>query len=67
MAYSQIEITLGGLTVSVSTELSYPDGIDDLCTRGLAVFKECMNTAKANNVDVTVMMLHTTLPEDFDD
>ena len=67
MAYSGAEIQIGGLTVNVSTELSYPDAMDDLCNRTLAMFKECVEIMKKNNIDVTVMSLNTVLPEDFDE
>ena len=53
MAYTAIEIRLGGLVVVVSTELAYPDGIDDLCARTLNVFKESLSSAKANDIDIT--------------
>jgi hypothetical protein len=63
-AFSSIEISLGGLTVNVQTELSYPDAIDDLCARTLSVFKEAVATAKANDIDITVMSLHTDYSDD---
>lgn len=64
MAYSGVEIRLGGLVVSVHTELNYPDGLDDLTARTLTIFKEGVQTAKDNNIDITTMMLHTS---DYDD
>lgn len=64
MAYSGVEIRLGGLVVSVHTELNYPDGLDDLTARTLIIFKEGVRTAKDNNIDITTMMLHTS---DYDD
>ena len=68
MAYSAVEIRLGGLVVSVSTEMSYPDGMDDLCARTLSIFKEGVNTAKANDIDITTMTLHTSdFGDDYDD
>jgi len=67
MAFSAIEIRLGGLWVSVQSELTYPDGIDDLTSRALFMFKESVNTAKANNIDITVMSLMTGYPEDTDE
>jgi hypothetical protein len=60
MAYSSVEIMCGGLSISVQTELTYPDGLDDLCARSLTLFKEGVATAKANGIDITVMSLHTT-------
>ena len=66
MAFSSIEIILGGLSVNVQTELTYPDGLDDLCARTLTVFKEAVQTARANEIDITVMSLHTDFP-DLDD
>ena len=67
MAFSSIEIRLGGLWVSLQTELIYPDGIDDLTARALFVFKEGVALAKANDIDITVMSLMTGYPEDTDE
>jgi hypothetical protein len=68
MTFSSVEIRCGGLAVSVQTELAYPDGLDDLCARSLNLFKEGVATAKANNIDITVMSLHTSdYGDDFDD
>lgn len=64
MAFSSIEIILGGLSVNVQTEINYPDAIDDLCNRTLTVFKEAIVTAKANDIDITVMSLHTDFSDD---
>ena len=66
MAFSSIEIVLGGLSVNVQTELTYPDAIDDLCARTLSVFKEAVATAKANEIDITVMSLHNDFSDDED-
>ena len=60
MAFSLVEIRCGGLSIAVQTELAYPDGLDDLCARSLTLFKEGVATAKANNIDITVMSLHTS-------
>ena len=60
MAYSAIEIRCGGLVVSVSTELAYPDAMDDLCARTLNLFKEGAAVAKENDVDISNMRLITT-------
>ena len=60
MAYSQIEIRCGGLQVVIQTELTYPDAMDDLCTRTLTMFKEGLNHAKENGIDVSDMRLITT-------
>ena len=60
MAYSAIEIRCGGLVVSVSTELAYPDAMDDLCSRTLNLFKEGAAVAKENGVDISNMRLITT-------
>jgi hypothetical protein len=67
MAFSSIEIRLGGLWVSIQSELNYPDGIDDLTSRALLMFKEGVKTAKANDIDITVMSLLTGYPEDTDE
>ena len=67
MAFSSIEIRLGGLWVSIQSELTYPDGIDDLTSRALMMFKEGVNTAKENNIDITVMSLMTSYPEDAEE
>ena len=67
MAYSATEIQIGGLIINISTELSYPDAMDDLCNRAIALFKESIEIMKANDIDVTVMNLNTVLPEDFEE
>ena len=64
MAFSSVEIILGGLSVNVQTELTYPDGLDDLVSRTLTTFKEAVATAKANDIDITVMSLHTDFSDD---
>lgn len=51
---------LGGLMVNVQTDLAYPDAIDDLCARTLSLFKEGVATAIANDIDITIMTLHTS-------
>jgi hypothetical protein len=66
MAFSSVEIVLGGLSVNVQTELTYPDAIDDLCARTITTFKEAVATAKANDIDITVMSLHTDFSDDED-
>jgi len=67
MAYSGVEIRLGGLVVSVHTELNYPDGLDDLTARSLVLFKEGVDIAQKNNIDITTMTLHNTDYGDEDD
>ncbi len=67
MAYSSIEIRLGGLSISVQTELTYPDGLDDLAARTLSMFKEGVETAKKNEIDITTMTLHTSAYGDEDE
>ena len=67
MAFSSIEMRLGGLSISVQTELNYPDGLYDLSARTLVLFKEAMNTAKEQNIDITVMSLLTGFPEDLEE
>ena len=68
MAFSSVEIRCGGLVVNVQTDLQYPDHLDDLCARSLNLFKEGVSTAKANNIDITVMSLHTSdYGDDFED
>ncbi len=67
MSYSSIEMRLGGLIVNVQTDLAYPDAIDDLCARTLSLFKEGVATAKENDIDITVMSLHTSDYGDDDD
>ena len=46
--------------VNVQTDLAYPDAIDDLCARTLSLFKEGVATAIANDIDITIMTLHTS-------
>ena len=67
MAYTQIEISCGGLSVTLGTELQYPDAVDDLCKRTVETFKECIATAKANDVDISDMRLITTDYSDYGD
>lgn len=67
MAYSATEIQIGGLIINISTELSYPDAMDDLCNRAISMFKECVEIMKVNDIDVTVMNLNTVIPEDFEE
>jgi len=68
MAFSQIEMRLGGLCVNIQTELQYPDAMDDLCARTLNMFKEGVQIAKENEIDITVMTLHNTdYGDDYDD
>jgi len=67
VAYSGVEIRLGGLVVSIHTELNYPDGLDDLTARSLIIFKEGVELAKKNDIDITTMTLHTSDYGDEDD
>ena len=60
MAYSSVEIRCGGLSVEVSTEITYPDALDDICARTLTLFREGVRTAEEHGIDITVMSLHTT-------
>jgi hypothetical protein len=60
MAYSQISIRLGGLAVELGTEAQYPDMVSDLTNRCLSTFKEAMDKAKENGVDVADMRLITS-------
>jgi len=62
-----VEIRLGGLVVSIHTELNYPDGLDDLTARSLIIFKEGVELAKKNDIDITTMTLHTSDYGDEDD
>jgi len=64
MTYSSIDIRCGGLAVSLSTELAYPDAMDDLCSRTMELFREGVYVAKENNIDITNMRLITS---DFGD
>lgn len=67
MAFTSVEIMCGGLTVNVQTDLSYPDGMDDICNRSLALFKESVATAKQNGIDITVMSLQTDAFDDYEE
>lgn len=67
-AYTHIEILMGGLKVSIGTETAYPDMVDDIAARCLNTFKECLNTAKENGVDITNMRLITAdYGDDYED
>jgi hypothetical protein len=67
MAYSQISIRLGGLAVELGTEAQYPDMVTDLTNRCLSTFKEAMDKAKENGVDVGDMRLITSEADDYED
>jgi hypothetical protein len=67
MSYSQISIRLGGLAVELGTEAQYPDMVTDLTNRCLATFKEAMDKAKENGVDVGDMRLITSEADDYDE
>ena len=58
--YTHVEIRMGGLHVAIGTEAEYPDMVDDITNRALNTFKEAVNTAKANNIDITDMRLITS-------
>lgn len=60
MAYSSVEMRCGGLMITVSSELIYPDALDDLCARTVVLFKEGAAVAKANGVDISNMRLITS-------
>ncbi len=68
MAYSQISIRLGGLAVELGTEAQYPDMVSDLTNRCLSTFKEAMDKAKENDIDITDMRLITSdYGDDYED
>jgi hypothetical protein len=67
MSYSQISIRLGGLAVELGTEAQYPDMVTDLTNRCLSTFKEAMDKAKENGVDVGDMRLITSESDDYDE
>jgi len=68
MAYSQISIRIGGLAVELGTEAQYPDMVSDLTNRCLSTFKEAMDKAKENGVDIADMRLITSdYGDDYDD
>lgn len=58
--YTHIEIRCGGLVVQIGTETEYPDLVDDLANRAVSMFKETMNHAKENDIDVSDMRLITS-------
>jgi hypothetical protein len=67
MAYSQISIRLGGLVVELGTEAQYPDMVSDLTNRCLTTFKDAMDKATENGIDVSDMRLITSEYSDNDD
>jgi hypothetical protein len=68
MAYSQISIRLGGLAVELGTEAQYPDMVTDLTSRCLSTFKEAMDKAKDNGIDIADMRLITSdYGDDYED
>lgn len=60
MAYSHVEIRMGGLQVAIGTEATYPDMVTDITNRCLNVFNESVKTAKENGIDIADMRLITT-------
>jgi hypothetical protein len=64
MTFSSIEIKLGGLSVSVQTELTYPDGLHDMTSRALEMFHETIEAATTKGIDITTMTLHTGIDEE---
>lgn len=58
--YTHMEIRCGGLIVQIGTETEYPDLVDDLANRVIAVYKEAMAHAKENGIDVSDMRLITS-------
>ena len=58
--YTHMEIRCGGLIVQIGTETEYPDLVDDLANRIIAVYKEAMGHAKENGIDVSDMRLITS-------
>ena len=68
MAYSQISIRLGGLAVELGTEAQYPELVTDLTNRCLSTFKESMDKAKENGIDISDMRLITSdYGDDYDE
>jgi hypothetical protein len=69
MAYSQISIRLGGLVVELGSEATYPDMVSDLTNRCLSTFKDAMDKATENGIDVSNMRLITTelADDDYED
>ena len=68
MAYSQISIRLGGLAVELGTEAQYPDMVTDLTNLCLSTFKEAMDKAKENGIDISDMRLITSdYGDDYDE
>ena len=68
MTYSQISIRLGGLAVELGTGAQYPDMVSDLTNRCLSTFKEAMDKATGNGVDIANMRLITSdYGDDYDD
>jgi hypothetical protein len=69
MAYSQISIRLGGLVVELGSEATYPDMVSDLTNRCLSTFKDAMDKATEQGIDVSNMRLITTelADDDYED
>ena len=66
--YSQVSIRMGGLSVDIGTETSYPDMVSDITHRCLETFKEALATATEHGIDVSNMRLITSeYGDDFDD
>ena len=59
-AYSHVSIRMGGLSVDIGTETAYPDMVFDITNRCLSTFKEALDSAVANGIDVSDMRLITS-------
>lgn len=65
MAY--LTISLGGLSVSIESETTYPDALDDLSARIQILFDNSIIRAEASGIDIMDFQMTPFLDDDEDD
>lgn len=65
MAY--LNITLGGLSVSIESDTEYPDAMDDLSARVQTLFDNSIIRAEASGIDVMDFRMTPYLEDEDED
>jgi len=65
MAYASI--SLGGLTVTIDNDATYPDALDDTTNRVKAMFSEALIICQENDIDPVDAMFVPDLEDDEED
>lgn len=65
MAY--LNITLGGLSVSIEEDVLYPDALDDLSARVQTLFDNSITRAEASGIDVMDFQMTPYLDDEEED